>query len=74
MLGPPNYLALGDCVCHHDSVGHIKTEVVTHENLQTTVRIIYKDVMMTMSIETELQNITVLVEIMLALSASTAFV
>ena len=55
-------------MCHHDGVGHIETEVGTHENLQTTVCIIYKDIMM--SIETEIQNITVLV--MLALSVRTA--
>ena len=23
----------GDRVCHHDRVGHIETEVATHENL-----------------------------------------
>ena len=62
----------GEGVCdrmfHHDGVGHIENEVATH--LQTTVRILYKDVLM--SIETEILNITVLMAIMLALSVSTA--
>ena len=46
-----------DRVCHHDEVGLIEPEVVTHEHLQTTVRVIYKDVIL-----------SILVEIMLALS------
>ena len=50
----------------------MKLKLLTHENLQTIVRIIYKDVMM--SIETKIQNIIVLVEIMLALYVCTAVV
>ena len=46
----------GDRVCHHDGVGYIETDVVTYENLQTTVHIIYKGIMISINIKNHLRT------------------